>query len=321
MADQLPHNDKDLQLARTIGRTRDEEASLDNISSDDPLVISLLSYRKRKIQSIEINDEEKRQVWEDITSATRSSSETKITSLFSSSTLRWAAAAVLLIGALVSFVYLQFYQQPDLLAESQTTITTVDLSDGSTVTLRPHSQLFLLEQNQSVQRYKLEGEGFFKVTSNSERTFSVETEIGRVSVLGTSFTISSWGKQTQVYLQEGTVKVEALQQDSSIVLEPGQSASVSDIKSIPTHQSISKEEFLDWLDRRLVFENRPANLIIDELEQQFNISITIPEETGSEKLTGQLSLQNPETALRDLEIVLGGTFTQTGDRSYTFETQ
>ncbi|GAA5522620.1 FecR domain-containing protein [Aliifodinibius salicampi] len=321
MADQLPHNDKDLQLAQSIGRARNKETSLDSISSDDPLVTNLLSYRKQKIQSAEIDDGEKRQVWDDIASATQSSSESNITKLFHTATLRWAAAAVLLIGALISFIYLEFYQQPELLAESQTTITTVNLSDGSTVTLRPHSQLFLLKQDRSVQRYKLDGEGFFEVTTNAERTFSVETEIGRVSVLGTSFTVSSWGRQTQVYLQEGAVKIEALQQDSSIVLEPGQSASVTNINSVPTLQSISKEEFLDWLDRQLVFENRPANLIIGELEQEFNISITIPEETGNKKLTGQLSLQNLETALQDLEIVLGGTFTQTGDQSYTFETQ
>lgn len=321
MADQLPHNDEDLQLARAIGRAREQEASLGIISSDDPLVTTLLSYRKQKMQSVEIDSKEKNQVWNNIASVTEPSSETKITTFFNTAKLRWAAAAVLMIGALVSFIYLEFYQQPELLAESQTAITTTNLSDGSTVTLRPHSQLFLLEQTPSVHRYKLEGEGFFEVTSNAKRTFSVETEIGKVSVLGTSFTISSWGKQTRVYLQEGAVKVEALKQDSSIVLKPGQSASINDINSVPALRSISKDEFLDWLDNKLVFENKPADLIIDELEQQFNISITIPENTGNNKLTGQLSLQSLETALQDLEIVLGGTFTQRGDQSYTFETQ
>lgn len=320
MADQLPHNDDDLQLAQSIGRALEEGTSIDNISSDDTLLEVLLSYKKQKMDSFEIDKREKERLWKDIKSATQSSSVTKITHLFSTATFRWAAAAVLLIGTLITIFYLQFHQQPELLAESQTTIKSVRLTDGSTVMLRPHSQLYSLEQNRSTLRYKLEGEGLFKVSSDAERTFSVETEVGRVSVLGTSFTLSTWGKQMQVYLQEGSVKVEALQQDSSIVLKPGQSASVTDINTVPILQSASEEDFLDWLDHQLVFENKPAHLIIGELEQQFNISVTIPEEAGNKKLTGQLSLQSLETALRDLEIVLGGTFIKTDDRTYTFET-
>lgn len=320
MADQQSHNDKDLQLARLIKQARETGTPLEEIDSDEPLLASLLSYKQQKEDSFAIDESEKKEVWKGIAAETRSSSKTKITPLFGEKTIRWAAAAILLIAGLFSFIYLQFYQQPTLVAESRTSIKSVQLSDGSTVTLRPHSKLYALEQKRTAYQYKLEGEALFKVTEDPERTFSVTTGTGRVSVLGTSFVLSSWGKQMQVYLREGSIKVEALQQDSSIVLKPGQSATVTTKKSIPRLQPAKVKEFVDWLDKQMVFENRSAQLITGELEQHFNISITLPPDVAGKKLTGQLSLQNLQTAFQDLEIVLGGTFVKTGDRNYTFKT-
>jgi len=317
MDDQLPHNDNDQQLARKIGQQLEAGASLKEMRDKDSLLNVLLSYKKQT-KSFEAHAEEKQEVWQQIASKTKDT-ETPVTPLFNSSTLRWAAAAVLLIGALLSIFYFQFYQQPNLIAQSQATISTVELSDGSMVTLRPHSQLYALEQGNSNQQYKLQGEALFDVTSIPNRTFSVETETGRLSVHGTSFMISSWGEQMQVFLQEGSVTVQALNQDSSIVLQPGQSASIANKNSTPTLHTTPGQEFLDWLDHEMIFENRSAFFIAKEIEQQFNIQISLPADITDNKLTGQLSLQNLETALRDLEIVLGGQFTKNDTRSYTFE--
>lgn len=317
MDNQLPHNDENQQLARQIGQLLDAEASLQDMSSDDPLVDLLLSYKEQSA-TVEVNPDEKQEVWQRIASQTKGSKAT-VTPLFSASTMRWAAAAVVLIGALLGVFYLQFYQQPDLIAQSQATKSVVELSDGSTVTLRPHSTLYSLEQNNTDQQFKLQGEALFDVTKSQDRTFSVETNTGRVSVLGTSFTVSSWGQQMQVFLQEGSVKVEALEQDSGVVLRPGQSASIADKNSVPVIENARAEEFLDWLDQELIFENKAVSLITGEIEQQFNIRIALPNDIADNKLTGQLSLQNLETALRDLELVLGGQFAKTGPQRYTFE--
>ena len=267
---------------------------------------------------MDVNPDEKQEVWQQIASQTKGSKAT-VTTLGSPSIMRWAAAAFVLIGALLGVFYLQFYQQPELIAQSEATINTTVLADGSTVTLRPYSVLYSIEQSNSKHQYKIEGEALFEVTSNQHRTFSVETATGRVSVLGTSFTVSSWGQQMQVFLQEGSVELEALDQDSSIILQPGQSASIADKNGLPTVQTAKVEEFLDWLDQELIFENKAVSLITGEIEQQFNINITLPTNIATNKLTGQLSLQNLETALRDLELVLGGKFAKTGPQRYTFE--
>jgi ferric-dicitrate binding protein FerR (iron transport regulator) len=318
MTKELPHSDRDLQLAREIGHHRLDKKPLSDI--DDPLINQLLTYKKQKISEISIDPDDKQQVWDGIASATQPQSQgAKVTSIFSATSIRWAAAAVLLIGAIFSFVYFNYLNQPQIIAESQSTIKTATLSDGSSVTLRPHSTLFGIEESATSQQYRLEGEAIFDVTSEPNRTFQVETVLGKVAVLGTRFSVSSWGKQMQVFLDEGSIEVTAIQAQNSVQLSPGQSASISSNKKVTISEKANHQEFFDWLDEKLIFENKAAKDIAAEIEQQFNITITLPETIAEDSLSGQLPVDDLELALRDLGLVLNGTFSKTGDQSYTFE--
>lgn len=318
MADQLSHNDPNLQLAQKVGNHRLDDKPLSQVG--DPLIDQLLDYKKQKIADTPINHKAKQQVWDGIASATQAESESaKITPLWGTKTIRWAAAAVLIIGAIFSFVYLNYLNQPQIIAESQSTITTVPLSDGSSVTLRPHSTLFALEKSTTSHQYRLEGEAIFDVTSKPNRAFQVTTALGKVTVLGTRFTVSSWGKQMQVFLDEGSVEVVPTQKQKPVQLSPGQSASITSDKKVTISDKVNPKEYFDWLDNDLVFENKPLKDITAEIEQQFNISITLPESIAYDSLSGQLTLKNLDLALQDLELALNGEFAKTGDQSYTFE--
>lgn len=319
MADQqLPHNDPDRQLARSIDRARMENKSLSEL--DHPLISQLLEFRLQSHRSYQAERSDKLKVWQSIEAATKKSSQkTFVTTLVSARTIRWAAAALLLIGALFSFIYFQLGHQPELLAQSTTSIKTVQLNDGSTATLRPHSKLFAVEKSSSALLFELQGEARFEVTPKQNRTFSVQTETGRVSVLGTRFMLSSWGGRTQVFLEEGSVEIKALKKDSTVVLEPGESASITSESDISLVSAANAEEFTDWLNQELIFDNRSAGQITSELKQQFDISISLPDNITENRLSGRLSLKNLQTSLDDLALVLGGTFIQTGERSYKFE--
>jgi ferric-dicitrate binding protein FerR (iron transport regulator) len=318
MADQLSHNDPDLQLARVVGNHRLDETSLSEI--DDPLINQLLEYKRQKLSEITISPDDKQRVWNHIASATKTQSESaKITSIFSAKSLQWAAAAMLIIGAIFSFVYLSYLNQPQMIAESQSSIKTVTLSNGSSVTLRPHSALFVTEKSANLHQYQLIGEAIFDVPSERSRTFEVTTAMGKVSVLGTRFLVSSWGEKMQVYLDEGTIEITSIQTQESTTLSPGQSASISNNKEISISKKTNGKEYFDWLNGELVFENKAAKDITAEIEQQFNITITLPKPIADDSLSGQLPLDNLELALQDLELVLNGEFSKTGDQSYTFE--
>ena len=318
MTDQLPHNDPDLQLARQLGNQRADNSPLSDL--DDPLIDQLLTYKKQKISDITIDTDDKKQVWDRIASATKPKSQSaKVTPLFSAKAIRWASAAILLIGAIFSFVYLNYLNQPQIIAQSQSAIQTVTLSDGSSVTLRPHSTLLGIEKSATSHQYRLKGEAIFDVTSEPDRTFQVETALGKVTVLGTRFSVSSWGKQMQVFLDEGSIEIIPAQTQKPIVLSPGQSASINSNKQVTVFKEANPNEYFDWIDGELIFENKAAKDITAELEQQFNITITLPKSIADDSLSGQLSLNNLELTLQDLELVLNGTFSKTGDQSYIFE--
>ena len=321
MADQeLPNSDPDLQLAHAIGQARSEGTPLSTI--DDPLIEQLGAYRRSFHQQYRSHQSHKEEVWNAVEAATQPSNTTsKKRLLFTSTTMRWAAAAILLIGALFSFVYLQYWDNPELLAASGSTIQTVQLDDGSTVTLRPHSKLFSIEQSASSLLYKLKGEGWFEVQPQKRRPFSVQTANGRISVLGTRFMLSTWANRTQVFLEEGSVKVQTLSDDQSAILTPGESASIQKDAKITLDTKPTADEFTDWLDEKLIFEQKPVQLIADELEQQFNITLILPDHIADSKLTGQLPLDNMQKSLDDLGLVLGGRFQKKGAQRYEFVTQ
>lgn len=316
MTDRLPNNDPDLALAKKIEELRQHGQSLSDL--DDPIVQDLLDYKQEKLQS-HIQSETKQDVWDQIEKATQPQEKAKIFSLPSSSAIRWAAAAVIIIAGVFSFFYFQGSHQPKLLASSGQSIQTVTLKDGSSITLRPHSKLFTVKKVKSKAVYKLKGEAQFDVTHNPSRTFTVKTTSGVISVLGTRFVLSSWGHRMQVYLQRGKVKVEDLQHADSVIIQPGEAAVVSKAKPIKVVKKAKAKEFTDWLSQRLVFNNELARQVIEELEQQFNISISLPKNIEQKRISGQLSLKKLQSVLDDLALVLNGSFQKTSPKSYIFK--
>jgi ferric-dicitrate binding protein FerR (iron transport regulator) len=76
--------------------------------------------------------------------------------------------------------------------------------------------------------------------------------------------------------------------------------------------------YTDWLDDQLVFQDQQVEDIFNELEHHFNIQIQRPEVLDEENLTGTIQLDDLSSVLQDLELVLGGNFTQTGENEYRF---
>lgn len=313
----LPDNDPDLKLARRIGRYLEGESSLSG--TDDSLLAQLLQYKQYSDTLSAEATVPSAGIWQKIDRQTAGTADSRKQASSLSRKYIWAVAASLLIAAFAGLFYYLSLQEPVLLAESGSAIETVQLSDGSTVTLRPHSKLYEIEQSAETALFSLTGEAFFDVTSNPGRTFSVEAGNAKVSVLGTRFDLSSWGGSTQVYLEEGTIQFSSIQNQTSVILSPGQSSILSDSLEAPVVRAASAEEYTDWIDRQLVFTNRPARYVFNEVEQQFNISITAPANVMETQISsGGLSLEDRSVTLENLGLVLGGTFRPTGQNSYRF---
>lgn len=313
----LPNNDPDLKLARQIGRSLEEGQDLQ--ATESTLLQTLLTFKRQRKQKESVSAElDSNALWKSIekeTTTGRDLSDVKPIGI-SPTKFIWAAAATILIAAFAGILYYQSLQ-PQLLAFSEQQIETVTLDDGSSVTLRPHTSLYLLSADERTHNYRLRGEAYFEVVPDTDRTFSVEAGNAKVSVLGTKFDLSTWGKQTQVYLEEGSIRFENRTTNDSVILSEGESAQTSDNESITT--AIPEyNEFTDWMNKELIFRNKTARYVFNELEQEFDLNISAPEAVMQTRLSGGLSLENIQQSLEDLSLVLGGRFINEGDRRYRF---
>lgn len=312
--DILPPNDPDLLLAQKIGEALPDLDQLKD--TDEPLLNSLFSYRKNLQDRFDPVDTAT--IWESINAGINSETSSKIFHL-SPAIKRYAVAAAVLIAAFIgSYVY-QNLSGPELVAESFATIQQVELADGSIVKLRPYSKLYEESVSSNRAEYSIHGEAYFEITHNPDRTFSVATTRAKVEVLGTKFILSDWGSTSNVFLQEGRIQFEALDSRNSIILEPGQSSTVDEQDGVPVLSGQDETVYTDWLTEQLVFRNQSVSEVFSELEQHFNIQIDRPAAVNQETLTGTVQLDDLESVLRDLELVLGGTFVQTNTGEYRFK--
>lgn len=311
----LPENDRDLLLAQQIGLSLESRKGTADIQDD---LIGLLHDFKQKEVSEILTYPSSSDIWEDIEEKTQKSKKTKarIVPFYQNPVvLRWAVAATVLIASFTGlFLYNQ--AQPVLIAQSKNQIEVVNLEDGSVITLRPYSSLFELTSKNS-RSYKLEGEGFFNVAKDPLNTFSVSTDQGVVTVLGTRFNLSTWGGSTIVYLEEGSIRFQDERKNSTELI-PGQSAQILEGRlSLPS--VANPNLYIDWLNNQLSLENTSVESAVSELEQHFNITLDITQiENPLELLGGTIILDEVDNTLSDLGVILSGTFRKTGERTYRF---
>jgi len=306
-----PHNDKNLELARRIDLLNRHAASSHSVEIDDPLFDLLSEYKIQREETAKRVSGTPSEMWTAINKElgdTQAEKKKKIYSLSFDNRAVWATAASIMVIILAGIIYFSIQTQPYLLASTQQKIESVTLSDGSTVMLRPYSKLFSLDADTDEQKYRLSGEAYFEVQYNPGRTFIVEAGNGLIEVLGTAFNLSSWGKQTQVYLAEGSINFQSVETGASAILEPGQSAAIDSSLNLETVKQATEEEFTDWMNKEITFNNRPAEYVFNELEQEFDIEISAPDSIYSVSLSGSLSLENRDRSFDYLEKVLGGSF-------------
>ncbi|WP_422106366.1 FecR family protein [Winogradskyella sp.] len=180
----------------------------------------------------------------------------------------------------------------------------INLPDGSKVNLNANSSLehsrFFWTKNRTVD---LEGEAFFDVEKG--QTFSVITESGTVSVLGTEFNVRAREKSFGLQCFEGKVKFEDAKANNAI-LTAGDAI-------IIVNGNIEKYEVSTakplWLDGVSSFNNQTLKTVIDELSSQYNIRIKNKNVDLSQRFTGSFVHNDIETALKTVLVPMDIKYT------------
>lgn len=355
----LPEKDRDAELARRIGERLDE-GRLESgklVNDDDPFVSALMAWRRSAVaRQAEPSREAANRLWQRIEDEMQDLPEREVLPERADRPVRpdrsarrdprvrrddsirpgrpavkqlvlrtphWARAslaAALLVGGLVAVLVLRG-PSAELVARADADVVQFTAPDGSIVMLRPHSDLYLVEETDEYVRYRLDGEGLFAVTERTEGSFAVEAGEALVEVVGTRFNVSTWGEATAVYLEEGTIRFSHPSTGAEVVLEPGESSRLTPSGELIDAVSESPDEHLDWLRGELQFEQRPVHLIAAELEQHFGVDLEIPQPIHDVTLTGRILLDESTQSLEDFATVVGGRFVESGPNAYRFESE
>ena len=212
------------------------------------------------------------------------------------SVVRWwpAIAASLLLAIVATFLLLpaRGTGSEQLIATSSGEQVQQQLPDASLVTLNAESSIAYNSGDWADDRkLELEGEAFFQVEEGSR--FLVQTSLGEVEVLGTSFNVYARPDGFKVYCFTGRVAVHR-QNGGTIQLGPGQGVSLVNGQR---QQLFSRErEAPGWTRGETNFRNAALTEIFAVVERQFGVEVEY-ENLPAVRYTGPLPHADLEEAL------------------------
>lgn len=233
--------------------------------------------------------------------------------------LRLSGAAAV-FAAIFTVGYLAFRtpRQPMIYVAATDESISVVLPDSSVVFLNRNSQLAYPEHfADNHRRVELTGEGFFEVSHDRNRPFTVVGPHLSVEVLGTLFNfVSNDSACNSVSLLEGSVEVMTDNQAEGVVLEPGQKAIYSVDEGRLTVQDANVAIDAVWHDRLIPFENANMVQIVEILNQLYDVDIELDGSVDLSKTYSGLTVYygNIDSTLTRLTHTLPIRFSDEGDK-------
>ena len=192
---------------------------------------------------------------------------------------------------------------------------TIELSDGSAVTLNTGSQL-LVDYSESGRRLLLQrGEAFFEVVDDPQRPFVVDLGLQSVTAVGTVFNIRKDPQRYRVAVIEGAVAVHEVVADGwapvptstrPLRVEAGWVAEFDVSRSeFTAFQPESIDRYSDWRSGMLGFYNEPLFEVVRELNRYSRRTILIEDASVMDlHVYTAVSVHDIEAALHGLDRAL-----------------
>ncbi len=221
---------------------------------------------------------------------------------------RWAGVAAALVLMLGSTYY--FMNRPYASLESgYAQHLETQLPDASEVLLNAGSEItYNKKEWDGHRRVTLQGEAFFKVAKG--KTFTVETEAGEVTVLGTQFNVMQRDEYFVVSCYEGLVRVDHA--DRAVELPAGTSFRLIDGRISTTE--IPAASAPSWTRNESSFRSMPLAFVLEEFERQYNMEVETADLDLTELYTGTFSNTNMNLALQSISAPLELTFEVNGNK-------
>jgi ferric-dicitrate binding protein FerR (iron transport regulator) len=202
------------------------------------------------------------------------------------------AAAV--VALLVSIPYIVWLLGNETFENNGSTPTAYELPDGSKVVLASRASLDFNRWIWPVnRRLSLEGQAYFDVETGSN--FRVNTSAGKVTVLGTAFSVWADGEAMMVHCDEGVVVVELDEQ--RIELHQGEFTrrKSQDVLSAKQMIAISGPLFAETSGIQ-TYDNAPVHLVLAQIESASGM-VVYSDLSDTLMYSGSVNLSLPKQSL------------------------
>lgn len=214
-------------------------------------------------------------------------------------TIHWTLKLAAAIALLISGYFIFFTSDAVILETGIAQKRTIVLPDSSLVILNAKSSLEVDEKNWPAERdVILHGEAFFQVAKGS--AFTVITETGQVTVLGTEFNVKDRASYFEVICYEGLVEVSV--ESEEVKLSPSYV-----LRSVGGEVTVEQDDFFKFphlLKNESAFHSIPYNEVLDEFERHFDYEIDPGSTDVEQNFTGRFTHGDMDVALQAITLPL-----------------
>lgn len=193
----------------------------------------------------------------------------------------------------------------------------VELEDGTIVWLNSYTTLlYPADFNKKTRQVKIDGEAYFEVAHNNEKSFVVDLGEDKITVLGTAFNVNnrSDNPENEVVLLKGSISLHLQGVKDDIVLQPNEKAFYSKAKKTINLESVDANLYNVWTKNKLVFDKEKLSHVIEMLEKWYDIEINCPEgEFDQIKVSFTVVDETIEQTLKVMSLVAPINYSIKGD--------
>ena len=195
---------------------------------------------------------------------------------------------------------------------------TINLPDGSTVYLNANSTLELANnwEKESNRQVKLAGEAFFEVSKKptTNAKFQVITDNLTIEVLGTQFNVNTKSDNTEVFLEEGKIKLDLGESDA--MMTPGDFIAYSKTaKKIIENKKLKTDLPGTWRNGVLSIKEKTIAEISKKLEEIYGVQVVITKKGLKEEIrTIAIPIDRLDLAIPILETTLQTNIEKKGNQ-------
>lgn len=189
---------------------------------------------------------------------------------------------------------------------------TIILPDSSAVMLNGNSSLRLSKRwaPGDDREVTLSGEAFFQVvhTRNHSRFTVLTNDRISIEVLGTQFNVNNRDRRTEVFLEEGSIRLKLQEggKTSALVMAPGEFVALDESTSyVIRKQTVANDAIASWTKEKLVIDNERLSDIAAMLESTYGLKLIIDDpQLLQRRISGTVPNKDVDLLLKGLAEIL-----------------